>query len=199
MKVAVALPRQAASPGAEAARPPRFYTVPAEREITILDLLTHTSGLVSGPMSIAGAKTSLDGGQKTDLRWLDYLGMTAFSNSSRARAGRTARKPVSTRWDASSRSHQGLYFMIFYAQRVFDPLGMKDRSSIPPTRFERGCFPTIRCEGHHGEEPEFRRDAKQGVLMGGAASSAARILFAIRQLLANGGEFLATACSVRRP
>ena len=27
---------------------PRFYTVPAEREITIRDLLTHTSGLVSG-------------------------------------------------------------------------------------------------------------------------------------------------------
>jgi CubicO group peptidase (beta-lactamase class C family) len=27
---------------------PRYYTVPAEREITIRDLLTHTSGLVSG-------------------------------------------------------------------------------------------------------------------------------------------------------
>jgi CubicO group peptidase (beta-lactamase class C family) len=28
----------------------QFYTVPASREITIRDLLTHTSGLVSGPV-----------------------------------------------------------------------------------------------------------------------------------------------------
>ncbi len=33
-----------------AGNPPKFYTVPAEREITIKDLLTHTSGLSSGPM-----------------------------------------------------------------------------------------------------------------------------------------------------
>ena len=30
--------------------PPQFYTVPAQREITIKDLLTHVSGLGSGPM-----------------------------------------------------------------------------------------------------------------------------------------------------
>src|SRR5580692_6750400 len=52
MKVAVALP---ARPGAPAAAPapagPQFYTVPAEREITIRDLLTHVSGLASGTMS----------------------------------------------------------------------------------------------------------------------------------------------------
>ena len=30
--------------------PPKFYTVPAVREITVKDLLTHTSGLSSGPM-----------------------------------------------------------------------------------------------------------------------------------------------------
>ena len=31
--------------------PPAFYTVPAERPITVQDLLTHTSGLASGPIS----------------------------------------------------------------------------------------------------------------------------------------------------
>src|SRR5580658_2740448 len=45
MKVAVLQ-----TPGRGAGNPPTFYTVPAEREITIKDLLTHTSGLSSGPM-----------------------------------------------------------------------------------------------------------------------------------------------------
>src|SRR5262249_58259415 len=41
--------------GGRGAAPPRFYTVPAEREITIRDLLTHTSGLVSSTISTAEA------------------------------------------------------------------------------------------------------------------------------------------------
>jgi CubicO group peptidase (beta-lactamase class C family) len=36
--------------GRGAANPPKFYSVPAEHDITIKDLLTHTSGLSSGPM-----------------------------------------------------------------------------------------------------------------------------------------------------
>src|ERR1700752_4155216 len=32
---------------------PQFYTVPVEREVTVRDLLTHTGGLVSGPISQA--------------------------------------------------------------------------------------------------------------------------------------------------
>src|SRR5579864_1555742 len=51
MKVAITLPAQGrgGAPAAQAA--PQFYTVPAEREITIRDLLTHVSGLASGPLS----------------------------------------------------------------------------------------------------------------------------------------------------
>src|SRR5262249_26197682 len=37
------------SPGGRGEEP-KFYTVPAQREITIKDLLTHVSGLGSGPM-----------------------------------------------------------------------------------------------------------------------------------------------------
>ena len=53
MKVAVAQPAQGPRlrPGRRSgAAAPRFYTVPADRQITIRDLLTHTSGLASGPM-----------------------------------------------------------------------------------------------------------------------------------------------------
>ncbi len=63
MKVAVALPaRQAAGPGAAPAAgtpaAPNFYTVPAERGITVLDLLTHSSGLMSGPNGNSGGQAS---------------------------------------------------------------------------------------------------------------------------------------------
>src|SRR5437867_8163249 len=54
----VAVPRSSnAPPAAAGARgaAPSFYTVPADREITIRDLLTHTSGLVSGTISTAEA------------------------------------------------------------------------------------------------------------------------------------------------
>src|SRR5947209_15168430 len=54
LKVAVAQPRQGppAGPG-NIDEPARlnYYAVPAEREVTIRDLLTHVSGLASGPMS----------------------------------------------------------------------------------------------------------------------------------------------------
>src|SRR3954452_5180169 len=45
-------PGPAVRGGAE--QPLQFYTVPAQREITIKDLLTHVSGLGSGPMGNSG-------------------------------------------------------------------------------------------------------------------------------------------------
>ena len=57
MKVAISQPAPPGRGAAPAAAPggrgpaPLFYTIPAEREITIRDLLTHVSGLASGPMS----------------------------------------------------------------------------------------------------------------------------------------------------
>ena len=47
MKVAI----QQAPAGGSGDETPVFYTVPAQREITVKDLLTHVSGLGSGPMS----------------------------------------------------------------------------------------------------------------------------------------------------
>src|SRR5262245_61830211 len=57
MKVAVPMPARPTALGAGPPPPapatPETYTVPAEREVTILDLLTHTSGLLSGPVGNA--------------------------------------------------------------------------------------------------------------------------------------------------
>ena len=49
LEVAVATPRAPGRGGQDG--PPPFYTIPADREITVEDLLTHTSGLASGPIS----------------------------------------------------------------------------------------------------------------------------------------------------
>ena len=54
LEVAVPLPDRPASPFAppsQTPQEPRFYTMPADRDITIRDLMTHTSGLVSGRIS----------------------------------------------------------------------------------------------------------------------------------------------------
>ncbi len=57
-KVAVAEERPAGTPAPE---PPRYYMIPSLREITIQDLLTHVSGLGSGPARAAEMKRLLEG------------------------------------------------------------------------------------------------------------------------------------------
>jgi CubicO group peptidase (beta-lactamase class C family) len=59
MKVAVMQERPVTPAG-----PPAFYTVPATREITIQDLLTHVSGLASG-----GPASSAEGRQGCQKAW----------------------------------------------------------------------------------------------------------------------------------
>src|SRR5262249_34202517 len=63
MKVAVVQER---APGAGRGAAPSFYTVPANREFTVQDLLTHVSGLASGgPASTAeAAKIARKPGEK---------------------------------------------------------------------------------------------------------------------------------------
>ena len=59
---------------APAAPPPAFYKAPAAREITVLDLLTHTSGLMSGPMGNSVANASFNKRHDIGLSWVEELG-----------------------------------------------------------------------------------------------------------------------------
>ena len=56
MLKAPAVPTPPVAPGQRAPEP-EIYTVPAERELTIRDLMTHTSGLETGGAGIAGRRT----------------------------------------------------------------------------------------------------------------------------------------------
>ena len=139
MKVAVPQPRQGRRrPGAgEPAAPPKFYTVPAEREITIRDLLTHTSGLASGPMGNSDIRSPRSPRKPTDTL-ADYI----------PRLGASALEfQPGTRWPYSAQAGfdtlgriveivSGQPFDQFLRQRLFDPLGMKDICFYPTPELE---------------------------------------------------------------
>jgi CubicO group peptidase (beta-lactamase class C family) len=130
MKVAV--PRQTGAVpggrGAEAA--PRFYTVPAERDITIRDLLTHTSGLVSGPISIAEAGKL---GRKPTDTLADYIPRLGSVPLEFQPGSRWSYSPGAG-FDTLGRIVEivsGQTFDRFLKERIFDPLGMKDTFFSP--------------------------------------------------------------------
>jgi CubicO group peptidase (beta-lactamase class C family) len=106
--------------------PPRFYTVPANREITIQDLLTHVSGLVSG--GPASREESAKIARKPGETLADYiprLGATPFD----FQPGSRWTYSPSAAFDTLGRIVEiasGQAFDQFLRQRIFDPLGMKD-------------------------------------------------------------------------
>ena len=108
MTVAVSLPaapgargagRARASRGAQggrgAAPEPRYYTVPVEREVQIRDLLTHTSGVVSGTNSNFANRAVAAGPKETLADYIPRVGKVPLEFQP-GRAGRTARPPAST-------------------------------------------------------------------------------------------------------
>jgi CubicO group peptidase (beta-lactamase class C family) len=128
MKVAVMQDRPA---GTSTGTPPIFYPVPAGREITIQDLLTHVSGLASGgPASAAeAAKVASKPGEKL-ADYIPRLGTTPLDFQ------------PGSRWKYSPRAAfdtlgrvvevvSGQTFDQFLRQRVFEPLQMTDTQFHP--------------------------------------------------------------------
>ena len=140
MTVGVALPA-AGSAGGGAPAPqgraggapaePRYYTVPAEREVTIRDLLTHTSGLVSGPISNAASRAVAAGPRDTLADFIPRLGKVPLEFQPGARWAYSA----TAGFDVLSRVVEiasGMTIDRFVKQRILDPLEMKDTSYIIP-------------------------------------------------------------------
>jgi len=139
LQVGVALPaapgggRGAAAPAAGGPAPapaPSFYTVPAEREITVRDLLTHTSGLMSGTVSNASGRALAAGPTEKLADYIPRLGKTALEFQPGTRWAYSAQAG----FDVLARIVEltsGLPFDQFAKQRIFDPLGMKDTTFQP--------------------------------------------------------------------
>ncbi len=128
MKVAV-LKGATASEGTGAiAQPsgtPEYDTVPANREITIRDLLTHTSGLLSGGPGSAAARQNPRTADTTLADYIPRLGAVPLD----FQPGSAWRYSPGAGIDTLGRIVEiasGQSFDQFLKVRIFEPLGMRD-------------------------------------------------------------------------
>ena len=128
-KVAVVQDRPTNPP---ASGPPKYYTVPASREITIQDLLTHVSGLASGGRASAYELPNL----------LDMISGHTLADVMPKFAAAPIDFEPGSRWSYSALAGfdtlgrvvevaSGMTFDQFLKQRIFTPLGMKTTAFHP--------------------------------------------------------------------
>ncbi|MEO6186904.1 MAG: serine hydrolase domain-containing protein, partial [Steroidobacteraceae bacterium] len=148
MQVAVPRAPRQGPPVAGRPAPLNYYTVPAEREITVLDLLTHTSGLMSGPNGNAAGNASFIKRHDIGLKWVEELSATPLEFQ------------PGTRWAYSAVAGidviahiveitSGQNFRDFLQQRVFQPLGMKE-TFYWPTAAQRARLVTAYVQSPTG-------------------------------------------------
>jgi CubicO group peptidase (beta-lactamase class C family) len=187
LKVAVAQPGAPAGRAGGAPAAPRFYTVPADREITVRDLLTHTSGLMSGTISGSEGRKFAATDTDTLATYLPRLGQVPLDFQ------------PGTRWAYSAAAGFDVLSRIvevasatpidrFLKERLFDPLGMKDTSYIPPKGNAR--LTTLYSRTADGLRPQNDPNFMNGVYFsgGGGLFSTAEDYFQFAQMLVNGGQ-----------
>jgi CubicO group peptidase (beta-lactamase class C family) len=131
MKVAVLQTATGGRGGGAAGAPPtQFYTIPAQREITIKDLLTHTSGLGSGPMSNSDIEKVARKDGETLAQYIPRLGGTALEFQPGSRWAYSPGAGFETLGRVIEIA-SGMPLDRFFRTRIFDPLGMKDITFWP--------------------------------------------------------------------
>jgi CubicO group peptidase (beta-lactamase class C family) len=182
----VAMPRE--RPAAAAA--PEFYVVPANREITIRDLLTHTSGLVSGGLGAAQvprlAPRAPDDTLATYVPKLATIPLDFQPGTQWAYSGGAGPDTLSRIVEIVS----GQAYDEFLRTRIFEPLGMKDTFFYPPDD-RRPRLVTLYRKSPNGLEKDANQDgfsSKTYFSGGGGLMSTAADYLQFAQMLLNGGE-----------
>jgi CubicO group peptidase (beta-lactamase class C family) len=190
MKVAMAQPAGGGRGAGAGTADPRFYTVPAARAITVKDLLTHVSGLGSGPMgnSDIGKVARKDGETLAD--YIPRLGSTSLEFQPGSRwtyspgagfetLGRVIEVASGTRLDQ------------FFRTRIFDPLGMQD-ITFWPTDAQMPRVASVYARGPNGltKTPMPNDTMSRNVYFRGSGGlySTAEDYIPLGIMLANGGE-----------
>jgi CubicO group peptidase (beta-lactamase class C family) len=175
-------------PAAARAAEPRFYTVPAAREITIRDLLTHTSGLVSGGISATEAAKMP---RKPADALADYIPRLAAVPLAFQPGSRWTYSPGAG-FDTLGRVVEvvsGQPFDAFLRQRIFEPLGMKDTFFYPPDdRLPRVATIYQRTPEGLQKAPDQRVTPGRYFSGGGGLISTAEDYLQFGQMLVNGGQ-----------
>lgn len=133
LKVAV---RAAPVPAGGAPAPIAFSTVPAARPITLRDLLTHTSGIVSGPVSTQ----ELARAPRQPVETLAAYAARLASFPLEFQPGSRWSYSPGAGFDVLGRVIEivsGLTLEKFFQQRIFQPLGMKDTFFGPAPTADR--------------------------------------------------------------
>jgi CubicO group peptidase (beta-lactamase class C family) len=111
--------------------PPEIYTVPAERELTIRDLMTHTNGLeTGGPGSREGARMSPRSTSSTLAAYVPTLGAVPLDFQPGSKWQYSALAGIETLGRIVEIT-SGMTFDQFLQKRIFEPLGMKDTAFFP--------------------------------------------------------------------
>jgi CubicO group peptidase (beta-lactamase class C family) len=184
MKVAVLI-EAGHGPG----NPPKFYTMPAERPITIKDLLTHTSGLSSGPMGQSEVAKIRRQPTETLADYIPRLATTPLE----FQPGTHWMYSPSDGFDVLARIVEvtsGMALNRFLKQRIFDPLDMPDTSHYPSdaqmsrlvTAYQKTATGLVKNEN------SLSMSSKVYFAGGGGLVSTIDDYSHFAQMLANGGE-----------
>lgn len=153
--LAVAAPGSAGAPAPSgpAVSSGSAATVPAERELTVRDLLTHTSGLMSGGASSAHEVTIGPGDSLADvLPRLAGAPLDFQPGSEWAYSGQFGFDVLVRIVEVAS----GMPFDAFARQRIFEPLGMNDTFFHPAAEHAERIATLYRSvDGRLEEVPEM--------------------------------------------
>jgi len=182
-------PAPAPAPAGGRGAEPRFYTMPAAREITIKDLLTHTSGLVSGGISATEAAKMP---RKPTDSLAEYIPRLAAVPLAFQPGSRWAYSPGAG-FDTLGRIVEvisGQSVDAFLRQRIFEPLGMKDTFfNAPDDRLPRVATLYQRTPEGLQKAPDQRVTPTKYFSGGGGLMSTADDYLQFGQMLVNGGQW----------
>jgi CubicO group peptidase (beta-lactamase class C family) len=185
-KVAVARPTSAGAGGARGAgnTAPAFDVVTANREITVRDLLTHGSGLMSGGLGNATAP------QRTESDTLATYIPKLASVPLDFQPGTLWRYSGLAGFDVLSRIVEvvsGQPYDQYLKQRIFDPLGMKDTGfNLTPAQAAR--LVTIYRTTPTGLQPANQTSNTNYLSGASALMTTAEDYLQFAQMLLNGGQ-----------
>ena len=188
-KVAIETAPYRPAANGQPARDAGYYTMPAERAITIRDLLTHTSGLQSGTLgNRIGARTAPRTMTFDLAKYVPTLGQVPLDFQPGSRWSYSLLAGMETLGRIVEVA-SGMTFDQFLKQRLFDPLEMTDTTFVP-TEAQLARSVTL----YDGRDGKLVRIETPGWLTtktlfsgGGGLWSTAEDYMRFAQMLGNGG------------
>jgi CubicO group peptidase (beta-lactamase class C family) len=163
--------------------------VPAERAITVLDLLTHTSGVMSGSISNSRGRAATTERHELGLAYIERVAAAPLEFQPGTRWAYSAL----VGFDILSRIVEiasGQSFDDYLAQRVFEPLEMQD-ATFWPSAAQRSRLATVYQRRDGALVPSENPDSMSGEKYfsgAGGLMTTAESYAQFAMMLANGGE-----------